>query len=108
MGQHTGARLAEHLKDMLDCFELTNGHLLGVTTDNASSNYLMSFERQSTLEGSGIEWPALTNHIPCMAHIIQLALGAFMSSLSVQGPTKSWEAPGRNQKFRENESIDIG
>jgi len=50
----------------------------------------------------------LRNHIPCMAHVIQLALGAFMSSLGVKGRTKSWEAHERDQQFGENESIDIG
>jgi len=43
-----------------------------------------------------------------MAHIIQLALGAFMSSLGVKGRTKSWEANERDQQFGENESVDIG
>jgi len=43
-----------------------------------------------------------------MAHVIQLALGAFMSSLGVKGRTKSWEAHERDQQFGENESIDIG
>jgi len=68
----------------------------------------MTRELQSTLEASGIKWPALRNHIPCMAHVIQLALGAFMSSLGVKGRTKSWEAHERDQQFGENESIDIG
>jgi len=85
----------------------TDGHLLGITTDNASSNYLMTRKLQSTLEASGIEWPALWNHIQCMAHVIQLALGAFMSSLGVKGRTKSWEAHECNQQFGENESSDI-
>jgi len=93
---------------VLDCFELTDGRLLGITTDNASSNYSMTRELQSTPEASGIEWPAFRNHIPCMAHIIQLALGAFLSSLGVKGRTKSWEAHERDQQFGENESIDIG
>jgi hypothetical protein len=43
-----------------------------------------------------------------MAHVIQLALGAFMSSLRVKGRTKSSKAHERNQQFGENESIDIG
>jgi len=43
-----------------------------------------------------------------MAHIIQLALGAFMSSLGVKGCTKSWEANERDQQFGENEGIDNG
>jgi len=43
-----------------------------------------------------------------MAHIIQLALGAFMSSLSVKGRMKSWEDHEHDQQFGENESIDFG
>ena len=68
----------------------------------------MTRELQPTLPASGIEWPALRNHIPCMAHVIQLAIGACMSSLGVQGRTKSWEAHEHDQQFGENESIDIG
>jgi hypothetical protein len=93
---------------VLDCFELTDGRLLGFTTDNEYSNYSMTRELQSTLETSGIEWPALRNHIQWMTHVIQLALGAFMSSLAVQGCTKSLEGHERDQQFGENESIDIG
>jgi hypothetical protein len=43
-----------------------------------------------------------------MAHVIQLALGAFMSSFGVKGRTKSWGAHERDQQCGENESIDIG
>jgi hypothetical protein len=68
----------------------------------------MTRELQSTLEAAGIEWPAVRNNIPCMAHVIQLALGAFMSSLGVKGHTKSWEAYERDQQFGENESTIIG
>jgi hypothetical protein len=95
------------LKDGLDRSELTDGRLLGITTDNASSNYSMTHELQSTLEASGIKWPAFRYHIPCMAHFMQLALGAFMSSLGLKGRTKSWEAHERDLQFGENESIDI-
>jgi len=77
-------------------------------SDNAFSKYSMTREMQSTLEVSRIEWPALRNHIPCMAHSIQLALGAFMSSLGVKGRTKSWEAHELDQHIGVNESIDIG
>jgi len=93
---------------VLDRFELTDGRLLGITTDNASLNYSMTRKLQSTLEESGIEWPALRNHIPCMAHIIKLAWGAFMSSLGVKCRTKSWEAHEHDQEIGENESVDIG
>jgi len=68
----------------------------------------MTRELQSTLEASGTEWPALRNHIPCMAYVIQLALGANLSNLGVTGHTKSWEAHECDHQFGENESMDIG
>ena len=43
-----------------------------------------------------------------MVHVIQLALGAFMSILSVKGRTMSWEAHECDQQFGVNESTDIG
>jgi len=42
-----------------------------------------------------------------MAHVIQLAFGAFLSSLGVKGHTKSSGAHECDQQFGENESIDI-
>jgi len=42
-----------------------------------------------------------------MAHFIQVALGAFMSTVGVKGSTKSWEAHERDQLFGQNESIAI-
>jgi len=107
-GQHSGAWLAEQSKDVLDLFELTDGRLLGITIHNASSNYSMTRLLQSTLEASGLEWRALRNHVPCMAHIIQLAIGGFMSSFGFRGRTQSWEAHDRDQQFGENESVDFG
>jgi len=43
-----------------------------------------------------------------MAHIIQLAVSAFMSSLGVKGHAMSWESHECDQQFGENESVDIG
>ena len=43
-----------------------------------------------------------------MAHVIQLALGAFMSSLGVRGRCKFWEPHEHDKQFGENESMDIG
>jgi len=68
----------------------------------------MIHKLQLTLEASGIDWPVLWNHTPCIMQVIQLALSAFMSSLSVQGRTKSWEAHECDQQFGENKTIDIG
>jgi len=68
----------------------------------------MTRELQSTLEVAVTWWPAMRNHIPCMAHIIQLALGAFMTNLRVRCRTKSWEARERDQQFGEHERTESG
>jgi len=107
-GQHTDARPAVHLKDILDRLELTHGGLLGITTSNTSWNSSMTGNLQTILEASRILWPALRNHIPCVKHVIHLALGVFMIRLGVKCLTKSWEAHERDQQFGENESITIG
>jgi hypothetical protein len=96
------------LKEVLDRFELTDGRLLGITAHNASSNYSISRILQTTLEASGIELPALRNHIPSMAHVNQLSLGPFMSSLGVEGRTKFWKAHEHDQQFGENEITESG
>jgi len=93
---------------VLERCALADGRLLGITTDNASSNYSMTCELQLTLEASAIEWPALMNHKPCMGNVVHLALGAFISSLGVKCRTMSWAALQRHQEFGKNESIDIG
>ena len=93
---------------MVDWSALTDSHLLGITTDDACSNYSITRELQSTLEASAIPWPALRNCIPCMAHIIQRTFGAFMSSLGVQGHNKSWAVHEHDQQFGNNQSTDNG
>ena len=107
-GQHTGATIAVHLNYVLHRFESTDGRLLGITRNTASLNYSMTREPQSILQSTGIQWPALRNHIPCMAYVTQLVVGAVMSSLGVKGHTKSWEAYECDQQFGENERIEIG
>jgi hypothetical protein len=62
----------------------------------------------TTNMASRIEWPGVMHYIPCMAIIKLLAIGAFMSSHCVKGPTKCRKAHECNQQCAENESIDIG
>jgi hypothetical protein len=71
--------------------------LLGITTDNASSNYSMTNCLERLLENESTVWSAEQNHLPCMTHIIQLALGAFMDSLGVKVRHKSWEDTEREK-----------
>jgi len=50
----------------------------------------------------------MRNPIPCVVHVIELALGVFMSTLSVKGCTESSEAHARDQQFGRNGSRYIG
>jgi hypothetical protein len=68
----------------------------------------MTCELQSTLKYSAIERPALRKHIPCIAPLIQLGLGVFMTSLDAKGQARSWEAHEGDQQFGENELVDNG
>jgi hypothetical protein len=61
----------------------------------------MTWEVQLLLEASGMVWPPLRIYMSWVEHIKQLPVGAFMSSLGVKGPTKSWEAQEHDQKFVE-------
>ena len=109
-GSPDGYNLATHLQRILERFGLDSRQLLGVTTDNASSNYSMTKFLERLLVDCSSEWCASQNHMPCMTHVIQLTLRAFKDSLGVQGRGKSWEdterekiseeIPGRRSKIR--------
>jgi hypothetical protein len=97
-----------HLNGILECFELTDGYIVGITRDKAASNYSMTQELQLTLDAFGTLWPAMINNIPCMAHVIQLALVGVMSSVGVKSCTKSCKAHECDQQVGENECTDVG
>jgi len=99
--------LAVQLEEGLNCFWLTDGHWHRITPDNASLDYRITREFESTLEVSGIDLPLVSNRIPCSADIIPLALGAFPGSLGVKQYTKSWVSHVCAQQFGKNESLDI-
>jgi len=68
----------------------------------------MMQEQHSTIDASGIVSPAMNIRIPCMAHVIQFALSAFLSSFRVDGHTKSWNVQERKQHFGKNACMDTG
>jgi len=94
-------------EDLHDHFDLADSRLLGISTANTGTKYSITRELQSSLEASGIDWPALMYLFRCMAHIIQPASGAVMSSPGVKGCNESWEAHQCDHQFGENESVHI-
>ena len=82
-GPHTGVNMARIINEVLTEYDIQD-RILGFTTDSASNNKTLLHAQNSEWSSQSIEWSQLENHIPCMAHIIQLILGAFMSSIKVK------------------------
>ena len=99
-GEHNGENLAAVIMDVLHRYMIDDGRLLGITTDNASSNFTTSDSLQAALNLIGVKWSAWNNHMPCMAHVIQLSLGAFMKELKIGGREKFYV----EQVFRQEDS----
>jgi len=105
MGKHTGVRLAVHLKDVLTLPMAVYLKLRLMTIPQTAAWLAMYNQPLRPPESGGRHWET-TYH--CMAHMIQLALDAFMSIRRVKYRTNSWEAHMRDQRFGANESIGIG
>ena len=110
---HTGPYLASIVFDVLDQYNLAE-KLFCITTDNASNNFTMSKELENLLHNIDVDWDSSINHIPCLAHIINLIVQAFLNTLlsdkdagttfktlldklrkiakSIRGSTLRWEA----------------
>lgn len=86
----TGLDYANHVKERLKFYEIPPGQILGITTDNASVNGKMTKHISSMFKEEGVDWEHEINHMPCMAHVIQLSLSAFFGDLKVKGREKSW------------------
>ena len=82
-GPHTGVNMARIINEVLTEYDIQDG-ILSFTTNTASNNKTLEHALNSKWSSQSIEWSQLENHIPCMAHIIQLILGAFMSSIEVK------------------------
>lgn len=86
-GKHTGKEMAAVVRAVLQRFGLegvSSNRLMGMTTDNASNNRTLSQELNEGLAHLGIDWDHDAMHVPCLAHVIQLILGAFMKSIRVK------------------------
>jgi len=82
-GCHTGANMAEIIKGVLAKYRIQD-RILGFTTESASNNRTLTEALSNAGSLSSVEWSQFENHIPCIANVIQLILGAFMSSIEVQ------------------------
>lgn len=104
---HSGAALATVVNDLISKFHLT-GRVISITTDNASSNGTMIEEINQYLDDafrSNCFLDSRIQHIPCLAHIIQLVLKALLGSIRVK-PTnetfiRNWEEDQQMHELHE-------
>ena len=69
--------------DLLNQFDLKS-KLFCVTTDNATNNDTLTGALETRLEiDDGIHFDPLEQHIPCVAHVLNLAVQSFLRNLKV-------------------------
>jgi len=82
-GSHTGANMAGIINDVLARYGIQD-RILGFTTNSASNNRTLTEVLNNAWSLLSVEWCQLENHIPFIAHVVQLILGAFISSIKVK------------------------
>jgi hypothetical protein len=83
-GSHTGEYMASVVFDMLEEFDIKEKFYC-VTTDSAKNNLKMvKVLSRLLLERCNIEWDSETNHIPCLAHVINLVVQKFLKTLAIK------------------------
>jgi len=83
-GSHTGTNMAGKIYGVLNKYGIKN-RILSFTMDSVSNNNKTLTKPLNNVWSSlSVEWNQLENHIPCMAYIVQLILGTFMSSIKVK------------------------
>lgn len=76
-GEHTGFNLAAKLMGILEEYEILE-KINCITSDSASNNNRMVKELQILFNDRGIDWPHKERHIPCITHIINIAVQDFI------------------------------
>jgi hypothetical protein len=75
--------LAKYVEDVIEKFEIGK-KIFCITTDGASNNKTMMISLAESLNQKyGIEMDSDEQRIPCLAHIINLAVSAFLENLKV-------------------------
>jgi hypothetical protein len=73
--------------------------------DNASNNYKMMKElSRLLLMEDAIVWDGSWNHIPCLAHILNLAVKAFLTHIKVQPPREEEQWMDRHDSDNDDAS----
>jgi len=114
--RHTGRNLAVRLHKILHEYNI-HTKLYCITTDNASNNgKMIKILRKLLRKEDGIEWDGPRHHVPCFAHVINLAVQSFLKNLKVASLSveHNWintsvdeESGGEESDNSSNDDIDI-
>lgn len=87
-GKHDGATLARAFYSVMGSYEAVKlaECTLAVTADNASNNNTMREKLKQTIarQHGGHEWDHKLGSIPCLAHVIQLAVNELVKGLAIE------------------------
>jgi len=106
-GAHTGENLAELVGDVLKRYGIES-QLLGFTSDSASNNGTLAAALSNALDQLSVDWNCDHNHIPCMAHVVQLILGAFMDHLKIKSKGESMPSNFKESYVGKVASMEAG
>ena len=81
--KHIDANFANIVLKILQNFNVQN-RLLAITADNANINHIMRSSLKNCLNNIEIDWNAAAGTIPCLVHIIQLVVKAFLTELNIK------------------------
>lgn len=98
---HSGEHLATILVKILEEYNIVN-KLHCITSDNASNNLSMVKEVERLLEERDIEWDHTKYHIPCITHVINIAVQKFLASIKsdcLEDGTRPSTASSHGVKF---------
>src|SRR5947207_441285 len=83
---HTGENLAEHVFKVLSNYNI-HTHLFCITFDNVLNNGIMIERLTIILREHGVIWDGPSHHIACLAHVLNLTIKKFLSTLKIGAPT---------------------
>ena len=92
-GSHEGAHLADIVMDILNKHNLCS-YILAITTDNTSNNQILMGAVVGRLNNSFNPNHPLINqphHLPCLAHVIQITVHAFLQHLNIESRMKKFQ-----------------
>jgi hypothetical protein len=98
-GKHSGKSLARTTASVLRRYNIQR-QLLAITADNARNNGTLRRELENELSSEGIHWDSDSGSIPCLSHVVQLAVQAFLKTLRCRAQNESVGKKVSNRRLK--------